>query len=110
MYDIPEGKRATKGKSIMNFLPMPKDTRDAKNLSVMMVTKNGIGKKVSAESFYDVRRSGIISIKLKDDDQLVSADCIEKGDRASIVSRKGQSIRFKDSDVREMGRSAGGVK
>lgn len=122
MYDIPEGKRATKGKSIMNFLsletdeqitsvlPMPKDTREVKDLSVMMVTKNGIGKKVSADSFYDVRRSGIISIKLKDDDQLVSADFIEKGDSASVVSKKGQSIRFKDSDVREMGRAAAGVK
>lgn len=122
MYDIPEGKRATKGKSIINFLsiesderitsvlPMPKDTKDAKNLSVMMITKEGNGKKVSAESFYDVRRSGIISIKLKGNDQLVSASFVEKGDSISVVTSKGQSIRFKDSDVREMGRGASGVR
>ncbi|NCS99186.1 DNA gyrase subunit A [Candidatus Parcubacteria bacterium] len=122
MYDIPEGKRATKGKSIMNFLsieadehitsvlPMPKDTKEAKNLSVMMVTKEGIAKKVSAESFFDVRRSGIISIKLNGSDQLVSASFVEKGDNISVVTRNGQSIRFKDSDIREMGRGAAGVR
>ncbi|MFW5871710.1 MAG: DNA gyrase C-terminal beta-propeller domain-containing protein, partial [bacterium] len=122
MYDIPEGKRATKGKSIMNFLsietdehitsvlPMPKDTKDAKNLSVMMVTKEGIAKKVSAESFFDVRRSGIIAIKLNGSDQLVSASFVEKGDNVSVVTRNGQSIRFKDGDIREMGRGAAGVR
>jgi DNA gyrase subunit A len=122
MYDIPEGKRATKGKSIMNFLsleadeqitsvlPMPKDTREKEDLAVMMVTKEGIGKKVSAKSFYDVRRSGIIAIKLKGSDQLISADFIKEDDSASIVTTKGQSIRFESSDVREMGRGAAGVK
>jgi DNA gyrase subunit A len=122
MYDIPEGKRATKGKSIMNFLsleadenitsvlPMPKNTREAKDFSVMMVTKEGIAKKVSAESFYDVRRSGIIAIKLNGTDQLISADFVEKGDSISVVTRNGQSIRFKDSDIREMGRGAAGVR
>jgi len=122
MYDIPEGKRATKGKSIMNFLsleadehitsvlPMPKASKELKNVSVMMVTKEGVGKKVSAESFHDVRRSGIIAIKLNGDDQLMSADFMQSGDSVSVVTNKGQSIRFKDSDIREMGRGAAGVR
>jgi DNA gyrase subunit A len=70
MYDIPEGKRATKGKSVMNFLSlaegehvtsilaMPKNKKEADGLSLMMVTKNGTGKKSSASHFKDVRRSG----------------------------------------------------
>jgi DNA gyrase subunit A len=122
MYDIPEGKRATRGKSIMNFislgseekitsiLPVSKDSKGKENLSLIMVTKNGVGKRVAASAFSDVRSSGIIAIKLTDDDLLVSASLVEDGDSVAIVSAKGQSIRFKDSDVREMGRNAGGVR
>ncbi|MEX0932467.1 MAG: DNA gyrase subunit A [Parcubacteria group bacterium] len=121
MYDIPEGRRATKGKSVMNFialsddekvtsiLPMPKDAKNIQG-SLMLVTKEGVTKRVAAKSFHDVRSSGIIAIKLADGDRLVSADLSEKGDDISIVTKKGQSIRFKESSVREMGRSAGGVK
>lgn len=121
MYDIPEGKRATRGKSIMNFLsltdgervtsilPMPKE---AKNIvgSLIMVTAQGTAKKVSAKSFTDVRASGIISIKLAAGDKLVAVECVDKGDDVSIVTKEGQSIRFKESDIREMGRAAGGVR
>jgi DNA gyrase subunit A len=122
MYDIPEGKRATRGKSIMNFislgseekitsiLPVPKDTKEKENLSLIMVTKNGAGKRVSAKSFSDVRSSGIIAIKLTPDDLLVSASLVDRGDTVVVVSTEGQSIRFKESDAREMGRSAGGVR
>lgn len=122
MYDIPEGKRATRGKSIMNFislgseekitsvLPVPKDTKEKENLSLIMVTKNGAGKRVSAKSFSDVRSSGIIAIKLTPDDLLVSASLVDRGDTVVVVSTQGQSIRFKESDAREMGRSAGGVR
>ena len=121
MYDIPEGRRATKGKSIMNFislgsdekvtsiLAMPKETKNMK-LSLAMVTKTGVVKKVSAESFKDVRRSGLIAIKLASGDQLLSAIFVEKGDELMLVTSEGQSIRFKESDIREMGRSAGGVR
>ena len=121
MYDIPEGRRATRGKSIMNFIalsqdeeitsviPMPKDIKSATDLSVMMVTKDGVAKKVDAKSFHDVRRSGIIAITLGKDDKLVSATFVEKGDEMIVVSSEGQSIRFKESDVRQMGRTAAGV-
>jgi len=122
MYEIPEGRRATKGKSVMNFLSleqeervtsvlaMPKSIKEAENLSLMMVTKSGNGKKVAAKNFHDVRRSGLIAIKLADGDELISADFVEKGDEEIIVTSEGQSIRFKESDVREMGRGASGVR
>ena len=122
MYDIPEGKRATKGKSIMNFLslqndekitsilPMPKEIKKGSGLSLFLVTKDGTGKKVSAESFKDVRRSGIIAISLDAGDSLASAIFVEKNDDVVCVSSDGQSIRFEESDVREMGRTAGGVR
>ena len=122
MYDIPEGKRATRGKSIMNFLslsdsekvtsvlPMPKEVKKGSGLSLFLVTKQGTGKKVSIESFIDVRRSGIIAIRLDQGDELVSASFVEKKDSVMIVSSDGQSIRFDEGDVREMGRAAGGVR
>ena len=122
MYDIPEGKRATRGKSIMNFmslsesekitsiLPMPKNKKDVDGLSLMMVTRNGTGKKTSASHFHDVRRSGLIAITLDAGDELMSASFVSKGDDISIVTAQGQSIRFNESDVREMGRSAAGVR
>lgn len=122
MYDIPEGKRATRGKSIMNFLsldgtekvtsilPMPKDVKKGSELSLFLVTKQGTGKKVGAESFHDVRRSGIIAIRLESGDELVSASFVEKGDNVMVVASDGQSIRFDQDDVREMGRAAGGVR
>lgn len=121
MYDIPEGKRATRGKSIMNFialsseekvtsiLSMPKSLKDSK-LSLFMVTKQGTVKKCSAESFKDVRRNGIISIKLEAGDELLAALFTEKGDDIILTTSKGQAIRFKESDAREMGRSAAGVR
>jgi DNA gyrase subunit A len=121
MYDIPEGRRATKGKSIMNFLQlggdekvtsilaMPKALKNA-TLSILMVTKEGTAKKVSAESFKDVRRNGIIAIKLSRGDLLLSTLFVDKGDDVILSTKKGQAIRFKESDIREMGRAAGGVR
>ena len=67
-------------------------------------------KRVAAKSFSDVRRSGIIAINLKKGDKLVSAHHAAEGDTVSIVTAKGQSIRFEAEDVREMGRTAGGVR
>ena len=121
MYDIPEGKRATRGKSIMNYLqvssdekitsilPMPKELKNS-TLSLAMITRDGTIKKSSAESFKDVRRSGLIAIKLDDKDVLLSALFVEKGDDIIMTSVDGQSIRFDEDEVREMGRTAGGVR
>jgi DNA gyrase subunit A len=122
MYEIPEGKRATRGKSIMNFLslaegeqvtsilPMPKDKKAADGLALMMVTKAGTGKKSSAKHFRDVRRSGLIAITLDAGDELISVSFVSKKDDIMIATKEGQSIRFSEDDVREMGRNAGGVR
>ncbi len=121
MYDIPEGRRATKGKSIMNFLSlggdekvtsilsMPKEIKKSP-ISLMLITQNGTAKKMSGEGFKDVRRSGIISIRLDKGDELISALLTDKGDEVMLATAGGQSIRFKESDIREMGRTAGGVR
>ncbi|MDO8514667.1 MAG: DNA gyrase C-terminal beta-propeller domain-containing protein, partial [bacterium] len=121
MYEIPEGKRATKGKSIMNFLALAGEESVTSVLavpkgaaldasSVVFVTNEGATKRVAARAFADVRRSGIIAINLKKGDKLVSANLAGEGDTVSIVTTKGQSIRFEAEEVREMGRTAGGVK
>ena len=120
MYDIPEGRRATRGKSIMNFLSLGADEKvtsilampkqkDIASSSLMLVTKDGTAKKMASASFKDVRRSGIIAIRLDKGDKLISALMTSKGDEVMIATALGQSIRFKESDVREMGRTAGGV-
>ena len=122
MYDIPEGKRATKGKSIMNFLAleggeaissvlaMPKNVKKDTDLALVMVTKNGTVKKTDAENFFEVRRSGLLAISLDAGDELISARFVRPGDDVSIVTAKGQAIRFKEKDVRSMGRTAAGVR
>ena len=121
MYELPEGRRATKGKSIMNFLALAGDEKvtsvlavpkgaEREALSVFFVTREGIVKKVAAKNFADVRRSGIIAIALKGGDKLVSASLAGDGDSVSIVTEGGQSIRFDEADVRAMGRTAAGVK
>ena len=122
MYDLPEGKRATRGKSLANFLALsseekvtsvlalPKELKAVDALSLMMVTKQGVAKKVAAKSFADVRRSGIIAIKLSPGDELLSVVAMKKGDEVILATTSGQAIRFKESDIREMGRTAGGVR
>ena len=126
MYDLPEGKRATRGKSIMNFLqlsdgekvtsilPMPKEMKQAKGtenegVSLMMITKDGTVKKSSAESFKDVRRNGLIAIKLEEGDELLATLFVRDEDSVILTTQNGQSIRFSHTDVREMGRTAAGV-
>ncbi len=121
MYDIAEGKRSTKGRPIVNFLqltseekvtsvlPMRKGQKEGEKF-LYMITKQGVAKKVDATAFHDVRRSGLIAIKLQKGDELISALLVEKGDEIFLSSAKGQSIRFKESDIRAMGRGAGGVR
>ncbi|MBI5470091.1 DNA gyrase subunit A [Candidatus Kaiserbacteria bacterium] len=132
MYDVPEGKRATKGKSIMNFLSieqgenitsilaMPKAVsakggsssggKAEDEVALFMATRNGTVKKTAAVAFREVRRSGLIGITLDKGDALISAQFVRKGDDVMLTTSKGQSIRFKESDVREMGRQAAGVR
>lgn len=122
MYELPEGRRATKGKSIMNFLAleqgeaitsvlaMPKGVKSSDGLALVMATRGGTVKKTAADKFREVRRSGLLAIKLDKDDSLICARFVHKGDDILLTTSKGQSIRFKEADVREMGRQAGGVR
>ena len=120
MYDIPEGRRATKGKSIMNFLSMASDEHVTSvisvrkedwegNWSLLMVTRDGVIKKSDAMAFKDVRRSGLIALTLKEGDELIAAKFVGKGDEISLITHNGQAIRFEEADVRQMGRTAAGV-
>ena len=122
MYDLPEGKRATKGKSIMNYLSlegsenitsilaMPKEKKIVEGLSLIMTTRDGTVKKSAANKFYEVRRSGLIAINLDKGDALISAQFVRKGDSVVLVTTKGLAIRFDEKNVREMGRQAAGVR
>lgn len=122
MYELPEGRRATKGKSIMNFisleqdesitsiLAMPKSIKASDDLALLMVTKKGTVKKTSADKFKEVRRSGLLAITLDKGDSLISAQFVRKGDDVVLATAKGQAIRFAGDAVREMGRQAAGVR
>jgi DNA gyrase subunit A len=123
MYDLPEGKRATRGKHVSNFislaenekitsiLAMPKDVKkSSKTFSMYLVTKLGQAKRVALDSFTDVRRSGILAIGLDAGDELLAALFVEVGDSVILTSKDGQSIRFDQDDIRVMGRAAGGVR
>src|SRR3989344_1929473 len=121
MFELPEGKRATKGKSVMNFLSIsadekitsilvfPKSAKEAQSF-LMMATKNGVVKKVDTASFKDVRRNGITAIRLEKGDELKFVKFTSKGDHLIMATKNGQSIMFKESDVRAMGRAAAGVR
>ena len=121
-YELPEGKRSTKGKALVNFLslsdtekvssilPMRKSEKGEGEKFLYMITKQGVAKKVDATAFHDVRRSGLIAMKLQKGDELIAALLVEKGDEIFLSTAKGQSVRFKESDIRSMGRAAGGVR
>ena len=119
-YDIPEASRQSKGKAIVNFLqvsptdaitaviPISKEEKERKGF-LFMATANGVIKKVDMDAFSQVRRNGIAAIKLKGDDQLGWVSVTSGNDQIMMVTSSGNSIRFKEKDVRPMGRGAGGV-
>jgi len=118
-YDIPQTQRTARGQALVNFLEVGQTEmvsailpvsglEEFKNL--VMVTKQGIVKKVPINDFANVRRSGLIAIKLKEDDALEWIKPTTGEDELIIVSSPGQAIRFKEKDLRPMGRAAGGVR
>lgn len=121
MYEIPESSRTAKGKAIQNFLSLapgesitsvlalPK-AQKGKVASLVMTTERGIMKKTSAAQFQDVRKSGIIAISLDKNDSLKWAGIVESDDELMLVTKRGNAIHFKESELREMGRSARGVR
>jgi DNA gyrase subunit A len=117
-YDVPQASRTSKGQAIVNFLQLAPNEKvssvmavaelaDAKYL--IMVTKNGVIKKTDLSEFKDVRRSGLIAIKIKPDDNLEWIKPSGGVDDIMLVTAQGQSIRFSEKDVRPMGRAASGV-
>ncbi|MDD3032502.1 MAG: DNA gyrase subunit A [Candidatus Pacebacteria bacterium] len=119
-YDVPEGLRANKGKGIMNFLEIaPNDKilsilalnkNDDTNGYLIMTTEKGVVKKTKIKDFENVRRSGLIAMSLKPGDTLCEVKRINDGDDILLATQKGMSIKFKDSDVRPMGRQASGIR
>lgn len=120
-YEIPESARTSKGKAILNFLslvgeekinavfPLTKESRATKKF-LILVTKHGIIKKIELLAFENVKKSGLIAIKLKGDDELISARISSGTEDVFLVTKKGQSIRFKESQVRPMSRNSSGIK
>lgn len=118
-YEVPVASRTAKGQSIVNFLQLsPQENVSAilyldgkeKFQSIMMVTKNGTIKKTALDEFKNIRRSGLIAIKLKNGDILDWVKPVIAKNEILITTAKGQAIRFKEQDVRAMGRTASGVR
>ncbi len=118
VFQVPESSRTAKGRAIVNLLPLVEGenvvkllcTRDIKNSFLVMLTKNGSIKKTPGKAFAKIRSTGIRAIGLKDNDKLVFCDLSSGGDSIVIATKNGQGIRFKEEEVRSMGRQAGGVR
>ena len=118
-YEIGEGSRSWKGVNIVNLLPLEKgetvtstirvgEFEEGKYLS--MITKNGIIKRTDLSSFKNVRKSGLIAINLDEGDQLGWVLMTEGDQQLVVATRQGLAIRFSETDARELGRTARGVK
>ncbi len=117
VWEIPVASRTAKGKAIQNFLEVPSGEgisaiiayADGKEGYLMMATKNGVIKKTALQDFDNVRRTGIIAITLRKDDLLKWVHLSSGQDEVIVTTLLGQAIRFKESQVRHMGRTAAGV-
>ena len=122
VFEIPESSRTSKGRGLLNFLeispeekimslaPYTKEDIGQGVKYLMMVTKNGIIKKTNVKDFENVRRSGLIAIKLGKEDNLRKVAIVGEKDEVILVTKNGKSIRFKQKDIRPMGRTASGVR
>ena len=119
-YEIPEGSRASKGMNINNLLPLSTDEKVTSMIRVpengdedmylVMITKKGIIKRTATKDFYTNRKGGLIAIDLDEDDELTWVRLTDGNSELLAATRNGMAIRFNESDVRAMGRSARGVK
>ena len=117
-YEIPQTSRTAKGQAIVNFLQLPGTEKVTAILPLdkitnkdylFFATEKGLVKKVKLEEFRNVRRSGLVAIKIKENDKLIWSKPSAKGDNILLVTSNGQAIRFSEEDVRAMGRTASGV-
>ena len=119
VYDIPEGTRTSRGKSILNLIEKEKDeiissfvmVKDfSEDLYVTMVTRKGLIKKTRLEAYSNIRRNGINAINLNEKDVLVDVKITNGSQELVIGTHEGKAIRFNESQARDMGRTATGVK
>ncbi len=119
VYQLPQASRGSRGKPIVNLLPLQEGERInavlpihefEENKFVFMVTAQGTVKKTSLEAFSRPRQAGIIAIELDQGDRLVGVDITDSTRQVVLVSSGGKAIRFSEEDVRPMGRTAGGVR
>ncbi len=123
-YEIPEGSKTGSGRVIQNIINLPKDDKVKayimiedltdqeflKNNFIVFATKNGVIKKTSVEAYSRPRTNGINAITIKDDDTLLEVKLTDGNQNIMLASKTGRAIRFNESKVREMGRSAAGVR
>lgn len=127
-YEVPEGSRVSKGKAIVNVLDIQQQdtvtalvpvkealgkkakSEAAGSTHLIMVTKNGIIKKVKVSEFTTVRRTGVQAISLKGSDMLKWVRVSTGNDEVVLLTKSGKAIRFHEKDVRAMGRGAAGVR
>jgi DNA gyrase subunit A len=120
VYDIPEGTRIAKGRAVVNVLQMQKDETIAAmipvkdleeaNKHLVMATSKGIVKKTKLSDYKNFRKGGIIGINIDEGDHLIGVQLTGGEDDLVMITRKGMSIRFGESDLRDQGRATRGVK
>jgi DNA gyrase subunit A len=119
VHEIPEGGRATKGRSILNLIEKEKEENITAfvtvkefvdDKSIVMVTRQGTVKKTVLSAYSNIRRGGILAINLAAGDSLVEAKLSDGNNDIIIGTSEGMAIHFKESDVRDMGRTATGVR
>lgn len=118
-YEVPEGSRTSKGMNIANLLPISPDERVTSMIRVpqfdadsylVMVTRNGIIKRTPLAAYNTTRKGGVIGIDLDEGDELCWVRLTNGSDELMVATKKGMAIRFRETDVRAMGRTARGVK
>lgn len=117
-YEIPEAQRTAKGRNIINLLQVDQDEKVTALLtmpddtvgSLLLATKFGSIKKTKLIEFANIRKTGKIAISLDDGDELISAKVTTGNDEILVASSSGRVSRYSENDVRNMGRTAGGVK
>jgi len=117
VFEVPEASRVAKGRAIINLLPLQEGervvkllcARDMEEKFVVMITKNGIVKRVNAMSFSKIRVTGIRAVTLREKDELVFCSLSSGQNTIITATSHGQGIRFKEDEIRVMGRQAAGV-
>ncbi|WP_302626416.1 DNA gyrase subunit A [uncultured Eubacterium sp.] len=118
-YEIPEAGRTARGMAIVNLLQLQpgekisamvqmREFEDDKYL--IMATKNGVIKKTPVNAYTNIRKSGIQAITLRENDELIDVMISDNTDNIMLITKKGHGIKFRETDVRETGRSAMGVR